>query len=142
MQHVFHATVNDCVPGIIAALAADNDVRLRSKHVDNFAFALVAPLHSDQNCVRHVKSKMGKKFSRRIRAGRSRDLPTDNKLAASPRKWILGSWPSSMLVGTARCAVRTPQRGVPTFFREKGSAPLVRIPSLWVESGPSPRCLY
>jgi hypothetical protein len=32
-----------------------------------------------------VKSKMGKKFSRRIRAGRSRDLPTDNKLAASPR---------------------------------------------------------
>jgi len=28
---------------------------------------------------------MGKKFSRRIRAGRSRDLPTDNKLAASPR---------------------------------------------------------
>ena len=66
MQHIFHAAVNDCVPGIIAALAADNDVRLRSKHVDNFAFALVAPLHSDQNCVRHVKSKMGKKFSRRI----------------------------------------------------------------------------
>ncbi len=86
---------------------------LRSKHVDNLAFALVAPLHSDQNCVCHVKSKMGKKFSRRIRAGHSRDLPTDNKLAASPRNRILGSWPSSMLVGTARCAVRTPQRGVP-----------------------------
>src|ERR1700745_530382 len=78
MPHVFHAAMNDCMPGIIAALAADNDVRLRSKHVDNLAFALVAPLHSDQNCVCHVKSKMGppaslgealragKKFSRRI----------------------------------------------------------------------------
>src|SRR4029077_64434 len=101
MQDIFHAAMNDCMPGIIAALAADNDVGLRSKDVDNLAFALVAPLHSNQNCVRHVKSKMGKKFSRRIVAGRSRDLPTDNKLAASPRKWILGSWSSSMLVGTA-----------------------------------------
>ena len=27
-------------------------------------------------------------------------------------------------------------------LREKGSAPLVRIPSLWVESSPPPRCLY
>src|SRR5258708_26766816 len=85
MQYIFHAAVNDCVPGIIATLAADNYVRPRSKHVDNLAFALVAPLHSDQNCVCHVKSKMGKKFSRRIRAGCSRDLPIDNKLAASPR---------------------------------------------------------
>ncbi len=66
MQHIFHAAVDDCMAGIIAALAADNDVRLRSKHVDNFAFALIAPLHSDQNCVCHVKSKIGKKFSRRI----------------------------------------------------------------------------
>jgi hypothetical protein len=62
MQHVFHAAVDDCVPGIIAALAADNYVCPRSKHVDNLAFALVAPLHSNQNCVRHVKSKMGKNF--------------------------------------------------------------------------------
>src|SRR5436190_21711001 len=85
MQHIFHAAMDDCVPGIIAALAADNYVRSRSKHVDNLAFALVAPLHSDQNSVCHVKSKMGKKFSRRIRAGHSRDLPTDNKLTASPR---------------------------------------------------------
>jgi hypothetical protein len=30
--------------------------------------------------------RAGKKFSRRIRQGHSRDLPTDNKLAASPRK--------------------------------------------------------
>jgi hypothetical protein len=29
-----------------------------------------------------------------------------------------------------------------TFQREKGSALLVRIPALWAESGPSPRCLY
>ena len=66
MQHIFHAAMEDCVPGIIAALAADNYVRSRSKHVDNLAFAFVAPLHSNQNCVRHVQSEMGKKFSRRI----------------------------------------------------------------------------
>ncbi|PYL77738.1 MAG: hypothetical protein DMF26_02950, partial [Verrucomicrobia bacterium] len=29
---------------------------------------------------------LGKKFSRCIRQGHSRDLPTDNKLAESPRK--------------------------------------------------------
>jgi DNA-binding protein len=51
---------------IIAALATDNDVGVGSKHVDNFAFALITPLHSDQNCVRHVKIEKGKKFSRRI----------------------------------------------------------------------------
>jgi len=28
------------------------------------------------------------------------------------------------------------------FRREKGSALLVRIPSLWAESGPAPLCLY
>ena len=66
MQNVFNATMEDRVSGIIAALASDNYVCSRSKHIDNLAFALVAPLHSDQNCVRHVKSKMGKKFSRRI----------------------------------------------------------------------------
>src|SRR4029453_14295207 len=50
---------------------------------------------------------------------------------------------SMKLVGTARRAVRIPplrRDGVLTL--EKGSAPPVRIPSLWAESGPSPRCLF
>jgi hypothetical protein len=46
-----------------------------------------------------------------------------------------------MLVGTARCAVRTPQRGAPTLVPEKVSQLPVLIPSLWAESGPTPQCL-
>ncbi len=34
------------------------------------------------------------------------------------------------------------RRKLPFIFREKGSALLVRIPSLWAESGPSLRCLW
>ena len=49
-----------------------------------------------------------------------------------------------MLVGPLRAL--GPERrsaGVPTFpSEEKGSALLVRIPSLWAESGPSLRCLW
>ena len=46
--------------------------------------------------------------------------------------------------GVQRTARSTSARGelLLIFQREKGSAPLVRIPSLWAESGPVPRCLY
>jgi len=58
---------------------------------------------------------MGKKFSRRIHAGRSRDLPTDNKLAASPRNrfYDLTSAPGVPVVGrdsALRCPDATPRR--------------------------------
>ena len=36
--------MDDSVPGIVATLAADNDVRLGGEHVDDLAFALVTPL--------------------------------------------------------------------------------------------------
>src|SRR5204863_7702214 len=62
MQNIFRAAMNDGVPGIVTALAADNDVGLGSKHIDDLAFALIAPLHSDQNCVWHLKLTIGKKF--------------------------------------------------------------------------------
>src|SRR5215468_5735305 len=128
MQHIFHAAVNDCVSGIIAALAANNDVRPRGKHVDNLAFALIAPLHSHQNCVRHIKSKtgppaspgealrVGKKISQHF-ASKVLGLPTDNRLATSPRKKFckLGApyslWAESgarrviqLAVASARCS--------------------------------------
>src|SRR6516165_10574023 len=72
MQHIFHAAVDDGMPCIIAALAANNNVSPRSKDVDNFSFALVAPLHSDQNCVCHMKSKMGPlaSLNEALRAGK------------------------------------------------------------------------
>src|SRR5215472_7563955 len=53
VQYILHAAMDNGVPGVIATLTADNDVRVRSQYVDNFALALIAPLHSDQNCVGH-----------------------------------------------------------------------------------------
>ena len=53
MQNVFRAAMNDGVAGVVAALAADDDVRLRGQDVDDFAFPFIAPLRADQNCVRH-----------------------------------------------------------------------------------------
>jgi hypothetical protein len=47
VQNVLKAAMDDSVPGIVAALTADNNVGLASKHVDDLALALVAPLHAD-----------------------------------------------------------------------------------------------
>src|SRR5262249_13555850 len=41
------------VAGVVAALSADNDVRLFSKDIDNFAFSFVAPLGTHQNRICH-----------------------------------------------------------------------------------------
>src|SRR5689334_13053815 len=84
MQDVFDPSMNDCVPGIIASLATDNDVRPRREHIDNLALALIAPLHANQYCVRHVNRKWAKIFPTHP-SGHSRDLPTDNRLAESSR---------------------------------------------------------
>src|SRR2546423_1152591 len=53
MENVFRAAMNDSVAGVIPALAPDHDVRLGGKHIDDFAFAFVAPLRADENGVRH-----------------------------------------------------------------------------------------
>ena len=58
--------MNDGMAGVISALAANNDVRGAGEDIDDLAFALVAPLRADQNCVRHGIEMLGKKFSRRI----------------------------------------------------------------------------
>ena len=49
--------MNDGVAGVVAALAADDDVGLLGQNVDDLAFAFVAPLGADQNCVRHESEK-------------------------------------------------------------------------------------
>jgi hypothetical protein len=47
MQNVFNAAMEDGVPRVIAALASNNDVSLRCKHVNNLALTFVAPLRSN-----------------------------------------------------------------------------------------------
>ena len=44
MQDVFLFPDEDGVAGVVAALGADDDLRLLGQHVNDFAFALVAPL--------------------------------------------------------------------------------------------------
>jgi hypothetical protein len=41
------------VTGIVAARVTDHDIGGLGKYVNDFAFALVAPLGADQNCIRH-----------------------------------------------------------------------------------------
>jgi hypothetical protein len=41
------------VPGVVATGVADDDIRLLGEDVNDFAFAFVAPLGADQNCVCH-----------------------------------------------------------------------------------------
>jgi hypothetical protein len=47
VENVFDATIENSVAGVIASLAADDDVSLRGKNVDNLTFAFVAPLRSN-----------------------------------------------------------------------------------------------
>ena len=47
MQDVFLLPDEDRVAGVVAALRADHDVRLFGQHVDDFAFAFIAPLGAD-----------------------------------------------------------------------------------------------
>ncbi len=53
VQDVFLLADEDRVAGVVAALRADDDVRLLGQHVNDLAFAFVAPLGADQNCIRH-----------------------------------------------------------------------------------------
>src|SRR5262249_34519724 len=76
--------------------------------------------------------------------GHSRDLPTDNKLAASPRNKFYCEMVARQLSGRNR-ALRCPDATgafLPLTLREKGSAALARTPSVWAESDRPLRCLY
>ena len=53
MQNVFFRAEKNGVSGVVAARVTDDDVRPLSEHVNDFAFAFVAPLSADENCVRH-----------------------------------------------------------------------------------------
>jgi hypothetical protein len=47
VENVLDAAIENSVPGVIAALAANNDISLRGKHVDNLTLTFVTPLRSD-----------------------------------------------------------------------------------------------
>ena len=53
MEHVFLFPDEDRVAGVVAALGADDDVRVLGQHVDDFALAFVAPLGADENSIGH-----------------------------------------------------------------------------------------
>ena len=53
MQDGFLAIDDDGVAGVVAAGVADDDLRLLGEHVNDFAFAFVAPLGADENCICH-----------------------------------------------------------------------------------------
>ena len=54
----FCLPILDSVAGVVAAGVADDDVRPFGEHVNDFAFAFIAPLGADENCICHnfVKS--------------------------------------------------------------------------------------
>jgi len=53
VENVFRFSEDNGVPGVVAALAAHDDVGVFGKKVDDFAFAFVAPLSADENCICH-----------------------------------------------------------------------------------------
>jgi hypothetical protein len=55
VQDIFFFADINRVPGVVAARVTDDDIvrTLSVSHVNDFAFAFVAPLGADQNCIRH-----------------------------------------------------------------------------------------
>ena len=53
MQHILHVVVNDRVPGVVAALGTHHHVHFLREIIDDLAFAFIAPLGADYDCVCH-----------------------------------------------------------------------------------------
>jgi hypothetical protein len=51
MKNVLLVAYDNCMARIRAALKAHDDIRLFGQEVDNLAFALIAPLGSNQYCI-------------------------------------------------------------------------------------------
>jgi hypothetical protein len=55
MENVFLPTDNDRVSGIISSLAANDNVGLIRKKINNLSFSFVTPLRTDKYCIWHKK---------------------------------------------------------------------------------------
>ena len=53
MQNVLGATHYDGVTCVVAALAADNDLGVFGKKIDDLSFAFITPLGADENRIGH-----------------------------------------------------------------------------------------
>ena len=53
VQHRLLALDDDRVAGVVAAGVTHDDLRRLREHVNDFAFAFIAPLGADENCVCH-----------------------------------------------------------------------------------------
>ena len=70
VQDVFLFADEDRMTGVVAALCADHDIGPLGQHVDDFAFAFIAPLGADENCVGHSNCfRPGNKKPRNVNSG-------------------------------------------------------------------------
>ena len=53
VQDIFLFADEDGVAGVVAALSADDDIRPLGQHIDDFAFAFIAPLGAHENRIGH-----------------------------------------------------------------------------------------
>jgi hypothetical protein len=51
VKDIFFFANKDRMAGVVAAGVADDDIRLFREDVNDFAFALIAPLGANQNCI-------------------------------------------------------------------------------------------
>jgi len=113
VENIFRAAMNNGVTRVVAALAADHDVRLGGQDIDDLSLALIAPLGTDQNCVRH-ELKEEHKLSRRIRRTHS-DSQNDRRRGCGcknfPEVWRdSGVIPEAAQTGIVTMEDRRPHR--------------------------------
>ena len=57
VENVFDAGADDGVAGVVAALRADDDIGFVREEIDDFSFAFVAPLGSDDDGIWHGEGR-------------------------------------------------------------------------------------
>ena len=58
MQNVLGAADDDGVPRVVAALAANHDLSVFGKKIDDLSFAFITPLGADENRIGHNSFEM------------------------------------------------------------------------------------
>ncbi len=88
MEDEFLSAMNDGVPGIVAALAADHDVGLAGENVDDLALAFIAPLRADEDRICHALQPIEDESPATLLGCRRPPRPND-RMATSGRKLVL-----------------------------------------------------
>jgi hypothetical protein len=53
VEDIFFAFDDNGVAGVVAALAADDDIGFIREEIDDFSFSFIAPLGANENGIRH-----------------------------------------------------------------------------------------